>query len=135
MTSMSGADDNLNTEFKKSIEISIVQKIRTVKDINAYVLFLSICLWTIFSKCLEQAVACARNMASMSREDCNRYKELLLWTFLGGEVMNYCFKNSGASGDTKRHAGNMASMSGVKDNLLHGIQIWDWDIQQIKAVW
>ena len=45
--------------------------------------------------------------------------------FLGGEVMNYCFKNSGASGDTKRHAGNMASMSGVKDNLLHGIQIWD----------
>ena len=47
-----GADDNLYTEFKKSIETSIVQKIRTVKEINVYILFLSICSWTFFiQKC------------------------------------------------------------------------------------
>ena len=43
MASMSGADNNLYTEFKKYIETSIVQKIRTVKEINVYVLFMSIC--------------------------------------------------------------------------------------------
>ena len=44
--------DNLYTEFKKSIETSIVQKIRTVKEINVYILFLSICSWTFFiQKC------------------------------------------------------------------------------------
>ena len=58
MASMSGADDNLYTEFKKSIETSIVQKIRTVKEINVYVLFLSTCSLTFFnSKMLGQAVA------------------------------------------------------------------------------
>ena len=50
MASMSGADDNLYTEFKKSIETSIVQKIRTVKEINVYVLFLSISSSTFLLK-------------------------------------------------------------------------------------
>ena len=54
MASMSGADDNLYTEFKKYIETSIVQKIRTDKEINVYVLFLSICSITIsFLTCYE----------------------------------------------------------------------------------
>ena len=37
MASMSGADNNLYTEFKKSIETCIVQKIQTVDEINMYV--------------------------------------------------------------------------------------------------
>ena len=44
MASMSGADDNLYTEFKKSIETPIVQNIRRVKEIDVYMLFLSISL-------------------------------------------------------------------------------------------
>ena len=75
MASTSGADHNLYTEFKKSIETSIVQRIRTVDEINMYVLFLSICSLT------------------------------------------FLFNNVGKSGGTKRHTGNMASMSGADDNL------------------
>ena len=75
MASMSGADDNLYTEIKKSIETSIVQKIQTVDKINMYVLILSICSLT------------------------------------------FLFNNVGTSGGTKRHAGNMASMSGADDSL------------------
>ena len=48
MASVSGADDNLYTEFKKSIETPIVQNIRRVKEIDVYMLFLSISLWIIF---------------------------------------------------------------------------------------
>ena len=36
MTPVSGSDDNLYKEFKKSIETSIFQKIRRVNEINAY---------------------------------------------------------------------------------------------------
>ena len=59
---------------------------------------------------------------------------ILTSTCLFKNVMNYCFKNSEASGSTKRHTGNMASMSGVNDKTLHETQIWDSDIQQIQAV-
>ena len=78
MASMSGADDILFTEFKKSIEISIVQKIWTVKKINAYVLFLSIGSSTFLFNNVGTSGGTKRrsgNMASMSGTDNNLYTE------------------------------------------------------------
>ena len=55
MASMSGADD---TEFKKTIETSIVPKIRTVMEINVCMFYsCQFPLQLFYSKLLEQVVA------------------------------------------------------------------------------